>query len=135
MLERKIPNLHKSTLLFPLLGKQERTEANYVRAIETFEIKCEESAHNTLLKLGINCSVKTDRYSLPYTEEVISELPGESYMNGAYEFYRAIRPFVKELLNKDYSKIRFYIYIELQDRKEFHIMGSVKYHFRYFPHY
>lgn len=135
MVERKIPNLAKCALLFPLLGKKERTEENYIKAITDFEEKCEKSTIALLLKLGINSTVKTDRYSLPYTDEIIAELPGESYMNGAYELYRAVRPFIKDLLNKDLLKIRFYIYIEIQDRREFAIMGSIKYHFRYYAHY
>lgn len=132
MIERKIPNL-SNVILSPMIGWEDskRTPENYTKEMEKFERKCEKSTIKTLAKLGINGLVKTDPYSLPFNNEVIAELPGESYLGGAWEFYRALRPFVKELLDKDLTKIRFYIYVEVQDRKQFFMMGSVKYHFRY----
>jgi hypothetical protein len=124
-------------ILYPLLGPRDRentTEEVYIEKIEAFERKCEESLIETLGKVNINGFVKTDRYSLPYNNEIIVELRGESYLNGAYEFYRVTRKIVKELLEKDLYKVRFYIYVDViipEKRTLLNSYGSVKYHFRY----
>ena len=86
---RNIPtNLNKS-ILFPLLGheKKNQTEANYIKKVEKFERGCEKSFIETLSRLSIHATVKTDPYSLPYTDGCVVTLNGESYMNGPYEFY------------------------------------------------
>lgn len=129
---RKIPDLSKG-ILFPLIGseKKNQTESGYLNKIEEFERKCEDSLINTLSRLNIHASVKTDRYSLPYQFEVEKTLYGESYLNGPYEFYRVAREFVKELLVKDVYKIRFYLLIDVDTEK---MLGKVTYKFRYYIH-
>ena len=106
----------------------------YVEKIEAFERKCEESLIKTLGRIDIVASVKTVPYSLPYNNEIVVELRGESYLNGAYEFHRVARKIVKELLEKDLYKVRFYMYIDVvipEKRTLLNPYGSVKYHFRY----
>jgi hypothetical protein len=114
-----------------LCGK-DKTEENYLKKLIIFEQKCEKSIIETLSKVDIKALVKQDRYSLPFQKEIDITLLGESYMNGPYEFYRVARRIVKELLNENLYKIRFYLFINLE---EGHFgFGKVNYKFRYYIH-
>ena len=127
----KRPEVKSNMILGPLLGDDLETnlQSRYEEAIQKFEIECEKEAIDVFKRLSIHAIVKTDRYSLPWNEEITVQLPSESWLNGAYEFHRILREIVKELLNKDILKIRFYMYIE--------VFGSgglgrgVQYKFRY----
>ncbi len=133
-MERKDVNLDLM-ILNPLMGwdKKDKTQELYREKIEDFERKCEKSLIETFDRLDIKGMTKTDPYSLPYTNEVVVKLPGESYLNGPYEFYRVARRVVKEILNKDLHRVRFYFYINVLDRKESGwMMGAVVYRFRYY---
>lgn len=130
--ERIIPNYNKIIVSNILFGFDEKTDENYLTKIVAFEKKCEQSLIETLSRVNINASVKTDRYSLPYQKEVSVTLNGESYMNGPYEFFKVARNIVKVLLNEDPYKIRFYLFINLE---EGHFgFGKVIYKFRYYVH-
>ena len=149
-LERKIPTRLDASILSPLIGwdfkdvkdggamptKTVRTPEIYVERIEEFEIKAEKSLIKTLAAVGIGAMVKTDRYSLPYTKEIKVTLNGESYLNGPYELIMVTRKVVKQLLEENQYKIRFYLYVEVDSeggRGPFK-MGCVNYHFRYYTH-
>ena len=113
----------------------EDQQALYEKKIIEFEKGCEESIIKTLSKLDVNATVKTDRYSLPFKEEIVVTLNGESYLNGPYEFFRVARKVVKEILNRNIYKMRFYIYINLLPGEGvFGGFGKVEYRFRYYPH-
>jgi hypothetical protein len=133
-MERVIPNNLEKAILFPLMGpdSEKQTQQNYTKKIEKFEKECEKSFIKTLSRLSIDATVKTDRYSLPYKEECVVTLNGESYMNGPYEFHRVARRFVKELLDKNVYKIRFYIWVDVDTKAGF--MGNVTYRLRYYIH-
>lgn len=105
--------------------------------------KLELQLENHLIKifeeLGIHASVKSDKYSLPHQDEVVILKMRESYINGMYEFPSIVRPIVKEILNKNTYKIRFYIHIETYDddlNKGFGVITRTgfKYTFRYYIH-
>jgi len=135
-MERIIPNFNKS-IVGPLLGHKDknRTEENYLKEIEKFERGCEKSLKELFGRLSINSLVKTDPYSLPFNNEVVVTLRGESYMNGPYEFHRVARKIVKELLDKNIWKLRYYMYINVvtPETKNFlDAWGSVEYRFRYY---
>jgi hypothetical protein len=137
-MEREVPDLEKS-ICSPLFGlKEKRTEENYLKKIQKFERDCEKSFIKTLSKIGTHGRVKTHPYSLPYTDEVEVSLYGESYMNGPYEFYRVVRRFLKEVLDKELYKIRFYIKIDIVTEKGsddwIFFMGKITYKFRYYIH-
>lgn len=108
------------------------SEQEYLDAIVKFEKKCEESIIDTFARLDIHATVKADRYSLPYQKEVVVKLGGESYLNGPYEFFRVAKKVVKDVLNEDCSKIRFYFYINVVPSKLF--FDDVEYKFRYYIH-
>jgi hypothetical protein len=130
--ERKLPQNYNATILGPLLGHKTPTETKYLKEIEKFETGCEKSLIDTLARIGIDARVKSERFSLPYKEELKVELYGESWMGGPYEFYRVAYRILKELLEKEVYKLRFYIYVE-HDTSKFP-MGSMTYHFRYYIH-
>lgn len=102
------------------------------------EVELEEKIIEFISQVGIQSSVKTDRYSLPYTNEIVFDLGYESYINGMYELERILRPITKELLEKDVHKIRFYVFIETYDKNYRGLLGlpgcGFKYHFRYYVH-
>lgn len=87
-MERYLPKDFKKALLIPHLnnlirkGKKIGLE-DYMKFITEFEIRCENSLIDLFNKLNIQSSVKTDRYSLPYKEEIISIINGASYLNHA----------------------------------------------------
>ena len=114
---------------------REEEQAVYNEKIVAFEKKCEQSLIETLGRVNVQASVKTDRCSLPYKEEIVVVLNGESYMNGAFEFHRVARKIVKEVLEKNLYKLRFYMYINIEEGKGlFESFGKVEYRFRYYPH-
>jgi hypothetical protein len=132
---RQIHNL-ESSILHPLIGwkSDERTEEKYLKKIKKFERKCEQSLIETFSRIGVKSIVKTDPYSLPYNNEVVIELRGESYLNGPYEFYRVARRILKEVLDKNLWNVRFYIWIDVitpQTRTLLDPFGKVVYKFRY----
>ena len=49
--------------------------------------------------LGINATVKSDRYSLPIMYQIKATQHGESYLNGAYESYNIFRKVLKTVLS------------------------------------
>lgn len=133
---REIPkNLNKG-ILYPLLGhdKRKQSEENYIKQIEKFERNCEKSLIETLSRLSIDARVKSDPYSLPHTNEFVVKLNGESYLNGPYEFHRVARKFVKELLDKNVYKIRFYIWVDVDSEAGPFKLGNVTYRLRYYIH-
>lgn len=106
---------------------------------ERLENKWETDLIKTFEEFGITATVKTDKYSLPYQDEVVVKLHRESYINGMYERSRVFRPIMKEMLLKDARKIRFYLHIETYDNKTVGFFQSIigtgfKYSFRYYLH-
>lgn len=129
----------KCVLKHVLIGyakmSREEEQALYDQKIVDFEKKCEQSLIETLGKIGVRASVKSDRCSLPYKEELLVTLNGESYLNGPFEFHRVAKKIVKEILDKNLYKVRFYMYINLVEGKElWESFGKVEYRFRYYPH-
>lgn len=114
MIQRVIPDLSRP-IVYPLIGHSTRgrTEVNYLKKLEKFERGCERSLIETLSRVGVSATVKTDPYSLPWTEELTVTLNGESYINGPYEFYRVARKILKEVLDKDIYSLRFYLFINV----------------------
>ena len=72
-MKRNIPEM-SNQLLFFLDGKngkeEDRTPEKYEESMINLEKKIEKDMIGVLSKMGINASVKTDRYSLPYQFQV-----------------------------------------------------------------
>ena len=137
MEKREAVNL-KLSILGPLLrdgmtkSVKIRTQEEYEKKIAEFERNCEKSLIETFSRISINGMVKTDPYSLPYKDEVVKVLSGESYLNGCWEFHRVAREIVKELLNRNIYQLRFYMWINVIDTKAPFTMGKVEYRFRFY---
>jgi hypothetical protein len=139
---RYIPKDFKKALLIPELNKliqkgKKIDLEDYMKFITEFEIQCENSLIELFNKLNIQSSVKTDRYSLPYKEEIISIIDGASYLNHAFTISNITRDIVKELLDKNVYKLRFYLTVDAiieNDTEERHFFGRVVYKFRYVKH-
>jgi hypothetical protein len=129
-MERKLPS-KKLMILMPLLGPDVNMDS-YEEKISQFERKVEKSLMDTMSRLNIKGMVKTDPYSLPYKDEVVVYLEGESYLNGCWEVFRFARLVIKDLLIKDVTKLRFYVYVEVEEGNHPFSMGRVKYCFRYY---
>ena len=141
-IDRYIPIEFKMAFLIPQLsnlirkGKKVDLE-DYMKFITEFEIKCEHLLITLFDSLNIQSSVKTDRYSLPYKEEIISTIDGASNLDYAFTLSNITREIVKELLDKNVYKLRFYLTVDAiieNDTEERHFFGRVVYKFRYVKH-
>ena len=127
-MERNIPSMENRLLFF----LDEPTPEKYEESMINLEKKIEGDMIEVFRKLGIHSIVKTDRYSLPYTEEIKVTQYGESYLNGAFESIKLYRKVLKTMIDYDVRKIRFYILAEIEDTE---FIGKVNYYFRYYEHY
>ena len=131
---RNIPGIKNSLLFFLKNGKNKDNfnEENYVELYEKFminqEVLIEKKLIDLFKQMGINASVKSERYSLPFNNQLKCTGYGESYLNGAFETDRFFRKIIKELLDKDLYKVRFYVFAEIEDHFP---MGKVNYYFNY----
>lgn len=134
---RNVPSIENSLLFFLDIGgkKSKVTPDNYVEEYEKWMVKRELSIEKWLLDtfahLGINASVKTDRYSLPIMHQIKVTQYGESYLNGAFETYGICRKVLNTVLADDVHKLRFYVFAEVEDNFP---MGKVNYYFNYYVH-
>ena len=106
---------------------------------DRLEKQFEKELITLFYQVGIHAKVKTDKYSLPHQGEVVIKLMRESYINAMYEQSRIFRPILKEMLDKNAGKIRFYLHIETYDDKRTGFLGAItgtgfKYSFRYYLH-
>ena len=127
-MKRNIPDMSNQLLFFM---DDERTPEKYEDAMINLEKKIEKDMIGVLSKMEINASVKSDRYSLPHQFQIKTTQQGESYLNGAFESYKLYRAVLKEIVNQDLYKIRFYIFAEVVDSFP---MGKVNYYFNYYIH-
>ena len=142
-LERYIPPRFNRgilyTILIPQLLRTGKYDQNsYIGAVKKFEVECENKLKKLFKMIGIQSSVKRDRYSLPFKHEVVGEIEGTSYINYAFNIDNIARVFVKDLLNKNVSKIRYYLFVDViteDDTIGKRFLGKVVYKFRYMIHY
>jgi hypothetical protein len=133
---RNIPKMNNSLLFFlDIRGKKSKVAPeNYVEEYEKYMVKRERHIEKWLLDtfshLGINASVKSDRYSLPIKYQIKATQNGESYLNGAFETYNLFRTVLGTILNQEPApwKLRFYVFAEVEDSFP---MGKVNYYFNY----
>lgn len=134
---RNVPKMDNSLLFFLDIGgkRSKVTPENYVEEYEKWMVKRELSIEKWLLDtfshLGINATVKSDRYSLPIKYQIKATQNGESYLNGAFETFQLFRKVLKTVLNEDPFpwKLRFYVFAEVVDSFP---MGKVNYYFNYY---
>jgi hypothetical protein len=126
-MKRNIPEMGNQLLFF----MDERTPEKYEESMINLEKKIEKDMIEVFHKMGINATVKTDRYSLPFQHQIKTTQYGESYLNGAYESIKLYRAVLSEMVELNIYKIRFYIFAEVEDHFP---MGRVNYYFNYYIH-
>ncbi len=151
MEKRKILDLQKYKLYSLFFDDaDERSTIIYIERIEEFETQCEAKLLDILKNLDFNSTVKQNRYSLPYTHEIIHTIQGSSDLNEVFNFHRVARVVIRKLLQENVYKIRFYMYINIVesqrntitildnaegDREKYEIhFGNMEYRFRYYVH-
>jgi hypothetical protein len=134
-LERIIPKLNKTpaSRLIHYLDDPEnfvelKTEEQYVEKIKQFEIMLENKIIQLFYQLRLEASTKSDRYSLPYQKE----FSFKQAWKGNLETKIVVRKFLKEILNQNIYKIRFYAFINMSNDGDFY--GTVDYRIRYYIH-
>ena len=127
-MKRNIPDMNNQLLFFM---DDDRTPEKYEDAMINLEKKIEKDMIEVFKKMGINASVKTDRYSLPFQGQIKTTQNGESYLNGAFESIQLYRKVLHKMVELNVYKVRFYIFAEVEDAP---YMGKVNYYFNYYIH-
>ena len=111
-----------------------RGDANVT--LDKFEDEIQQEMIRTLHNVGIQASVKTNKFSLPYTREIIVVVPFVSYLNAVFNYSKVFRPIVKKLMDKNPRRIRFYFWTDLFEHGDGKRKGEtgLKYYFRYYVH-
>ncbi len=117
-------------ILTPLIGF-DGDHVKYISAIYGFERSCERKLIETFTRIDIRGLVKTDPYSLPYTKEIVAFFGRDEFRSHPYTFRRAARIIIKDLLNGDMYKVRFYLFINVITKENIFASG-VEYRFRYY---
>ncbi len=113
-IERFIPeisNLNKYYgLFFSDFEKVELyTSEDYLTVVKKHEIEIEAYFNKLLENLGIQSTVKSERYSLPFTNEILHIQEGKMNLFQLFNLREFGRVVVLELLKKNIKKIRFYV--------------------------
>lgn len=119
-MEKYIPNLNKVSHMLPMLRREvdwdnleahmePPTEKEYLERLDLFEQEVEARLLSILKPLGIRVTIKTDRKSLPYKDEITRQRKITSLVNDAYETEEFFREVVLTLLSEGWNKVRFYI--------------------------
>lgn len=135
-MKRNIPEMSNQLLFYmdkwgEKGNKSDRTPEKYVETMINLEKKIEKDMIEVFNKMGINASVKSDRYSLPYQFQIKTTQYGESYLNGAFESIKLYRAVLHKMVELNVYKVRFYIFAEVEDSFP---MGKVNYYFNYYIH-
>lgn len=124
-MNRNIPNKNNNLVSFFLKEKLDNFQEEYENLMINTEKSLEKKLIDVFNKLGIHASTKTDRYSLPYNNQVKITQYGESYVNAAYNPEKLFRGAVKKILDQNVYKFRFYIFIEVIDLEPMKIVDPI----------
>ena len=130
--------LYRSFIRVESGSKDDLLDSNaYLLTVQKYEVDIEAYLKDVLNKLGISATVKTNRYSLPYENEIsnIQKRIGLNY--NAFDLQQLVRQVIKELLRTNVKKIRYYVIGDLifeKDRSEFGYSNSIIVKFRYSIH-
>ena len=128
---RAIPESNNS-LLSLISGKKrkELTIEEYENQMTRIEKSTEEKIIKMLEMINTHASVKTDRYSLPYKQQIKHTRNASSYLNDAFDTRQFIREIAEEVLKYEITKLRFYVFVEMEGS----MFGKMNYYFNYYPH-
>ena len=128
---RSIPESNNTLLgLISKVDRKELTIAEY----EDHMAKLEKSIEGKIIKMldmiSTHATVKTDRYSLPYKQQIKHTKHATSYLNDAFDTRQFIREIAEEVLKYEITKLRFYVFAEMEGG----MFGKMNYYFNYYPH-
>ncbi|MHA8093804.1 hypothetical protein ACMH5Q_02800 [Aquirufa lenticrescens] len=109
----------------------------YLLTVQKYEVDIEAYLKDVLNKLGIAASVKTNRYSLPYDNEISNTQKRGGLNHNSFDMQQFARQVVIELLKTKIKKLRYYVIGDLileKDRSEFGYSNSINVKFRYTIH-
>lgn len=109
----------------------------YLLTVQKYEEDIEDYLKDVLNKLGISASVKTNRYSLPYKNEISNTQKRGGLNYNAFDLQQLVRQVIIELLRTNVKKLRFYVIGDLileKDSSEFGYSNSTIVKFRYTIH-
>lgn len=109
----------------------------YLLTVQKYEVDIEDYLKDVLNKLGISASVKTNRYSLPYKNEISNTQKRGGLNYNAFDLPQLLRQVINELLRTKVKKLRYYVIGDLileKDRSEFGYSNSIIVKFRYIIH-
>lgn len=110
------------------------TDGKPDEALDKFEEHVQAQTIVTLRNIGIRSTVKRDKFSLPWTHEVVTDLQMDSCTNVVYQYQWPLRAFLKELLTQNEDRIRFYLWVDYYEIPDSMFRGGLRYHFRYSVH-
>jgi|688.fasta_scaffold198211_2 hypothetical protein len=142
-MERYIPYRFNKTIFFPELHKKKLSQIevnrdDYLNAVIELEKNYEKNLSDILNSVEISASVKTDRYTLPFQQEIVVIHKATEIINYNFSIYYPAREIVRRLLADDIRKIRFYLLVDVVIDDSYHEnlpLGTVVFKFRYWLHY
>ena len=137
-MDRNIPKNLDIILGKSFLGvhlDQKLTPELYLKRVMEYEIKCEKELINILGKLRIWASVKTERYSLPYQEEiqVVQSVNKHPLFRLNDPFVEVLKDFLMEVMIKKIKKFRFYFLVDFENDQQA-AQITIIYQMRYYVH-
>jgi hypothetical protein len=137
-MNRNIPEHLDIILARSFLGvhsDEKLTPELYLKIVMEYKIKCEKELINILGKLRIWASVKTERYSLPYQEEiqVLQSVNNHPLFRLNDPFIEALKDILMEILIKKIQKFRFYFLIDFENEQQAGQI-NIAYRMRYYFH-
>jgi len=94
----------------------------------------EQEIIELLYKLDIRASIKSIKNSLPYQNKISITKYFNSFVNDIFYIQELYRKLLKDLLDKNIHKIRFYLEITLHSAKEDNYYDGVTYTIYYYMH-
>lgn len=116
-------------------SKDDLLDSNaYLLTVQKYEVDIEVYIKDVLNKLGISAIVKTNRYSLPYENEISYTQKRGGLNYNAFDLQQLVRQVIIELLRSNVKKLRYYLIGDLileKDRSGFGYSNSIIVKFRY----
>jgi hypothetical protein len=121
-MKRVIPNDFDHRIIksiFNVAKIKSRTEKDYIKALEHLEDGFEKYLIDVLDKLEVRATVKTNKYSLPFKDELVITIRERAIFSlASLSFLSVVRAFVKVVLEQDIYNLRFYILTDFVIVKE-----------------
>ncbi|KHJ37787.1 hypothetical protein PBAC_19470 [Pedobacter glucosidilyticus] len=137
-MDRNIPKHLDIILGKSFLGvhsDEKLTPELYLKNVMDYEIKFEKELINILERLRIWASVKTERYSLPYQEEIkVVKIVDKHPLFRLNDPYREVlKAILKDILIKEIQKFRFYFLVDFENNEQ-NSQITIIYRMRYYVH-